>query len=45
MATSRVAIGKLHVASRGAKPILTGWTLDPTGQPTTDPTVALATRP
>jgi L-2-hydroxycarboxylate dehydrogenase (NAD+) len=44
MATSTVAIGKLHVASRWAKPIPAGWALDPTGQPTTDPNLALATR-
>jgi LDH2 family malate/lactate/ureidoglycolate dehydrogenase len=44
MATSTVAIGKLHVASRWAKPIPAGWALDPAGQPTTDPTIALATR-
>jgi LDH2 family malate/lactate/ureidoglycolate dehydrogenase len=44
MATSTVAIGKLHIASRWAKPIPTGWALDPSGQPTTDPNLALATR-
>jgi LDH2 family malate/lactate/ureidoglycolate dehydrogenase len=44
MATSTVAIGKLHVASRWAKPIPAGWALDPAGQPTTDPNLALATR-
>jgi L-2-hydroxycarboxylate dehydrogenase (NAD+) len=44
MATSTVALGKLHVASRWAKPIPTGWALDPVGLPTTDPAVALATR-
>lgn len=44
MATSTVAIGKLHVASRWAKPIPTGWALDPAGRPTTDPDIALATR-
>jgi LDH2 family malate/lactate/ureidoglycolate dehydrogenase len=44
MATSTVAIGKLTVASRWAKPIPAGWALDPTGQPTTDPNLALASR-
>jgi LDH2 family malate/lactate/ureidoglycolate dehydrogenase len=44
MATSAVAIGKLVVASRWAKPIPAGWALDPQGQPTTDPDVAYATR-
>ncbi len=44
MATSTVAIGKLHVASRWAKPIPAGWALDPAGQPTTDPNLALASR-
>jgi LDH2 family malate/lactate/ureidoglycolate dehydrogenase len=44
MATSTVAIGKLHIASRWAKPIPTGWALDGRGQPTTDPNLALATR-
>jgi LDH2 family malate/lactate/ureidoglycolate dehydrogenase len=44
MATSTVAIGKLHVASRWAKPIPAGWALDPAGRPTTDPNLALATR-
>jgi LDH2 family malate/lactate/ureidoglycolate dehydrogenase len=44
MATSTVAIGKLHVASRWARPIPAGWALDPSGRPTTDPDLALATR-
>ena len=44
MATSAVAIGKLVVASRWAKPIPEGWALDPSGRPTTDPDVAYATR-
>jgi LDH2 family malate/lactate/ureidoglycolate dehydrogenase len=44
MATSTVAIGKLAVASRWAKPIPAGWALDSTGRPTTDPDLALATR-
>jgi LDH2 family malate/lactate/ureidoglycolate dehydrogenase len=43
MATSTVAIGKLTVASRWAKPIPAGWALDASGQPTTDPNLALAT--
>jgi LDH2 family malate/lactate/ureidoglycolate dehydrogenase len=44
MATSTVAVGKLSVASRWARPIPEGWALGPDGQPTTDPGVALATR-
>src|SRR5262249_54057028 len=44
MATSTVAIGKLSIASRWAKPIPAGWALDAEGQPTTDPGLALATR-
>jgi L-2-hydroxycarboxylate dehydrogenase (NAD+) len=44
MATSTVAIGKLHVASRWARPIPAGWALDAAGRPTTDPNLALATR-
>ncbi len=44
MATSTVAIGKLSVAARWAKPIPPGWALDPTGQPTTDASVAYHTR-
>jgi L-2-hydroxycarboxylate dehydrogenase (NAD+) len=44
MATSTVAIGKLHVASRWARPIPAGWALGPGGRPTTDPDLALATR-
>jgi LDH2 family malate/lactate/ureidoglycolate dehydrogenase len=44
MATSTVAIGKLSIAARWATAIPAGWALDPGGQPTTDPTVALATR-
>jgi len=44
MATSTVAIGKLHVASRWARPIPAGWALDPAGRPTTDPDLALASR-
>jgi LDH2 family malate/lactate/ureidoglycolate dehydrogenase len=44
MATSTVAIGKLHVAARWGRPIPVGWALDRDGQPTTDPAVALATR-
>ena len=44
MATSTVAIGKLSVAARWAKPIPVGWALDPVGQPTTDAAVAYQTR-
>jgi LDH2 family malate/lactate/ureidoglycolate dehydrogenase len=44
MATSTVAIGKLAVASRWAKPIPEGWALDTAGQPTTDADVALTSR-
>lgn len=44
MATSTVAIGKLHIASRWNKPIPEGWALDASGRPTTDPRVALAAR-
>src|SRR3989475_2688854 len=41
MATTTVAIGKLSVASRWNKPIPSGWALDDSGTPTTDPFVAL----
>jgi LDH2 family malate/lactate/ureidoglycolate dehydrogenase len=44
MATSTVALGKLSVALRWGKPIPSGWALDKSGQPTTDPTVAYETR-
>jgi LDH2 family malate/lactate/ureidoglycolate dehydrogenase len=44
MATSTVAIGKLAVAVRWNKPIPEGWALDPSGQPTRDPSVAYDTR-
>lgn len=44
MATSAVAIGKLVVASRWAKPIPEGWALDEEGRPTTDPRLALEAR-
>src|SRR5437016_5592824 len=44
MATTTVAIGKLSVASRWNKPIPSGWALDDSGTPTTDPFVALKHR-
>ncbi len=44
MATSTVAIGKLSVAARWAKPIPAGWAFDADGQPTTDAAVAYQTR-
>jgi LDH2 family malate/lactate/ureidoglycolate dehydrogenase len=44
MATSTVAVGKLSVAARWAKPIPAGWALDSTGQPTTDAAAAYQTR-
>jgi len=44
MATTTVAIGKLSVASRWNKPIPSGWALDDSGMPTTDPFVALKHR-
>src|SRR5687767_10532712 len=44
MATTTVAIGKLSVASRWKKPIPAGWALDDSGEPTTDPFVALKHR-
>lgn len=44
MATSTVAIGKLSVALRWNKPIPLGWALDASGEPTSDPVVAHATR-
>ncbi|MFV2008601.1 MULTISPECIES: Ldh family oxidoreductase [unclassified Micromonospora] len=37
MATSAVAIGKLHVARSRGDQIPTGWILDKDGKPTTDP--------
>ena len=43
-ATTTVAIGKLSVASRWNKPIPSGWALDDSGTPTTDPFVALKHR-
>jgi L-2-hydroxycarboxylate dehydrogenase (NAD+) len=44
MATSTVAIGKLSVAARWAKPIPEGWALDAAGRPTTDALAAYETR-
>lgn len=44
MATTAVTVGKLTVASRWDKPILSGWALDDQGKPTTDPFVALEHR-
>jgi LDH2 family malate/lactate/ureidoglycolate dehydrogenase len=44
MATTTVAVGKLHIANRWKKPIPEGWALDEAGRPTTDPQVALAAR-
>lgn len=44
MATSTVAVGKLTIATRWNKPIPAGWALDATGQPATDPRVALSAR-
>jgi LDH2 family malate/lactate/ureidoglycolate dehydrogenase len=44
MATTTVAVGKLHVAARWEKPIPAGWALDEQGLPTTDPLVALKHR-
>lgn len=44
MATTTVAVGKLHIASRWNKRIPEGWGLDETGRPTTDPRAVLASR-
>lgn len=44
MATTTVAIGQLHQASRWGRPIPEGWALDPSGAPVTDPASALASR-
>jgi LDH2 family malate/lactate/ureidoglycolate dehydrogenase len=44
MATTTVAFGKLRLASRWGKPIPSGWALDDTGEPTTDPDVAVKHR-
>src|SRR2546427_7670089 len=44
MATTTVAFGKLRIASRWNKPIPSGWALDDSGTPTTDPFVALKHR-
>lgn len=40
MATSTVALGKLHLARRLQEPIPVGWALDDKGEPTTDPVAA-----
>ena len=44
MATTTVAVGKLHVASRWNKPVPEGWGLDEHAKPTTDPRKVLASR-
>jgi LDH2 family malate/lactate/ureidoglycolate dehydrogenase len=44
MATTTVAVGKLHIASRWNKPIPAGWGLDADGAPTTDARAVLASR-
>lgn len=44
MATTTVAVGKLHIASRWNKPIPPGWGLDETGASTTDARAVLASR-
>ena len=44
MATSTVAIGKLKLAALHEKPLEQGWALDGSGQVTTDPATALASR-
>jgi len=44
MATTTVAFGKLRLASRWGKPVPSGWALDDTGEPTTDPDVAVKHR-
>jgi len=44
MATTTVAVGKLHVASRWNKPVPEGWGLDEHAGPTTDPRKVLASR-
>ncbi len=44
MATTTVAVGKLHIASRWNKPIPAGWGLDASGAPTTDARAVLASR-
>ncbi len=44
MATTTVAVGKLHIASRWNRSIPPGWGLDASGAPTTDARAALASR-
>lgn len=44
MATTTVAIGQLALAALWERPIPEGWALDPSGRPTTDPAVGLASR-
>ncbi|WP_111494281.1 Ldh family oxidoreductase [Marinobacter bohaiensis] len=41
-ATSAVARGEIELHRRAGKPLTEGWALDEAGQPTTDPTAALA---
>jgi len=42
LSLSRVARGKVMHAKKSGRPIPNGWALDADGQPTTDPTAALA---
>lgn len=42
MTPSVVALGKLILAQKLGQPIPTGWALDPSGQPTTDPAAGRA---
>src|SRR5690606_19350669 len=42
LSLSRVARGKIMVASQTGEPIPEGWALDADGRPTTDPKAALA---
>lgn len=44
MATSTVAVGKLKIAAMQRKPIPVGWSLDPAGQPVTDPVAGIKHR-
>jgi LDH2 family malate/lactate/ureidoglycolate dehydrogenase len=41
MATSTTAVGKLEIARRQGRPIPSGWSLDQSGRPTTDPAAVL----
>jgi len=41
-ATSAIARGEIELHRRAGKPIPTGWAIDAEGNPTTDPTAALA---